>query len=535
MVQDSDEPSAEQWERRYREQIAELDRLEAEWRESDRVLRRAIGRLAKCAAGDGEELDRAIEALHQAVRDERPADVLEGLVDQLWAHLLTESDGDSDGAVAVDSGSAPATDRPGAIGLTSARDILLDLLDRLSSTCDGDILDSLRERLQQAESERALLTVVDDLAEHLASAGANARSPGTGTVPNGTHSVLLQLLEQIKVPSEFVPSINGVRKRLESPTSETDWPGLIAEIADLINAIRSNLQQQKQDLAQFVEHIGDRIEMLGVLLEDQSTAVQDQADQGTAFDQDMGKHMQSLREDVGAAQDLEQVKDSVDERLDWMSEQLRRHREQERQRIDASRTRLERMQQRLGQLERESEQLRAAVRRKDEEALIDPLTGIPNRGGYERRALEEFERWQRYGAPLSLALLDVDHFKRINDEYGHSAGDKALRMIAQLLAKRLRRIDFLARYGGEEFVALLPGTSADSAFTVVDRLRARVSAAGFHYKGEPVTISLTAGVTAFGAGDTIEAVIERADAALYEGKQSGRDRTVLRAPPGSDA
>jgi diguanylate cyclase len=179
--------------------------------------------------------------------------------------------------------------------------------------------------------------------------------------------------------------------------------------------------------------------------------------------------------------------------------------------------------------------LRAAVRRKDEEALIDPLTGIPNRGGYERRALEEFERWQRYGAPLSLALLDVDHFKRINDEYGHSAGDKALRMIAQLLAKRLRRIDFLARYGGEEFVALLPGTSADSAFTVVDRLRARVSAAGFHYKGEPVTISLTAGVTAFGAGDTIEAVIERADAALYEGKQSGRDRTVLRAPPGSDA
>lgn len=531
MVQESDEPSAEQWKHRYREQIAELDRLEEEWRASDRVLRRAIGRLARCTASGGDELDRAIEALHQGVRDERPADVLESLVDRLSAHLITESDGDSQGATRSDSGLAPSTERPADIGLASARDILLALLDRLSSTCNGDRLDSLRERLQQAESEHALLAVVDGLAENLAYDGGSVQSPRADTAPGTTHSVLLQLLERIKVPEDFVPSINGVRKRLESTTTETDWPALIAEIAELINAIRSHLQQQKQDLAQFVEHIGDRIERLGVLLEDQSTAVQDQADQGTAFDQDMGQHMQSLREDVVAATDLEQVKDSVDERLDWMSQQLRRHREQEERRIEASRSRLERMQQRLGQLERESEQLRAAVQRKDEEALIDPLTGIANRGGYERRVLEEFERWQRYGAPLSLALFDVDHFKRINDEYGHSAGDKALRMIAQLLAQRLRRIDFMARYGGEEFVALLPGTSADSAFTVVDRLRERVAAAGFHYKGEPVTISLTAGVTAFGAGDTIEAAIERADAALYEGKQAGRDRTVLRPPP----
>ena len=154
------------------------------------------------------------------------------------------------------------------------------------------------------------------------------------------------------------------------------------------------------------------------------------------------------------------------------------------------------------------------------------MTGLPNRAAWNERAALEVARWQRYGGELQVAVLDVDLFKRINDNYGHLAGDRVLKIIAQELAKRLRKTDFIARFGGEEFVVLLPATPLDGAEQLLETLRTAIEACPFHFKGERLIITLSGGLASFASGDTLEAVFERADQALYQAKGSGRNRII---------
>ena len=121
-------------------------------------------------------------------------------------------------------------------------------------------------------------------------------------------------------------------------------------------------------------------------------------------------------------------------------------------------------------------------------------------------------------------VFDIDHFKSINDNYGHKAGDKALRLIAQTLQKNLRSTDFLARYGGEEFVALMPETELADAMKVANKLREAIAAVKFNYQERDVDITVSCGVAYFQRDDTVESVFQRADKALYQAKDNGRNQ-----------
>jgi diguanylate cyclase len=151
------------------------------------------------------------------------------------------------------------------------------------------------------------------------------------------------------------------------------------------------------------------------------------------------------------------------------------------------------------------------------------LTQLPNREAYNQRLDQELDRWQRYQRPMVLAVADVDHFKRINDGFGHLAGDKVLRVIAKILRKRLRKTDFVARYGGEEFIVLLPETTMEQAIPVLDSVRQAIANCPFHFRETPVSITMSFGVSAPGKDETSGALFERADKALYAAKNSGRN------------
>jgi len=158
--------------------------------------------------------------------------------------------------------------------------------------------------------------------------------------------------------------------------------------------------------------------------------------------------------------------------------------------------------------------------------MVDSLTGVHSRYAYERRLEEEFQRWQRHSQPLSFSIWDIDLFKRVNDSFGHEAGDRLLRGVADLFDHNKRAEDFLARIGGEEFVLLLPMTPLEAARGVAEKLRVAVENAAFRHHGEPVAVTISCGLTEFRAGDTPTAVYERADRALYEAKAQGRNRCM---------
>ncbi|MBM4321156.1 MAG: sensor domain-containing diguanylate cyclase, partial [Deltaproteobacteria bacterium] len=164
-------------------------------------------------------------------------------------------------------------------------------------------------------------------------------------------------------------------------------------------------------------------------------------------------------------------------------------------------------------------------------AITDPLTGLYNRRFLANRLELEASRSLRFGQPLSMLMVDIDHFKEYNDANGHLFGDRALIKISQLLSSSLRQVDTVARYGGEEFVVLLPHTDAQGAFAVADKLRRMVAQAEFPHcienAGEKLTISIGVATWAAEDGGKPEDALASADRALYRAKEEGRDRVVL--------
>jgi diguanylate cyclase len=158
------------------------------------------------------------------------------------------------------------------------------------------------------------------------------------------------------------------------------------------------------------------------------------------------------------------------------------------------------------------------------QAQLDPLTGIHNRLAFDERINSEIQRSKRYEEPFSLLVVDIDLFKKINDSFGHLAGDKVLKALAKRLEKNVRDVDLVARYGGEEFVILLPNTTLAAAHLVAEKTRAIVERAGFHHDGQPVAVTVSGGISQFRHEDDAASLFKRADDALYAAKKAGRNR-----------
>ncbi|WP_280552778.1 sensor domain-containing diguanylate cyclase [Halomonas sp. 25-S5] len=163
-------------------------------------------------------------------------------------------------------------------------------------------------------------------------------------------------------------------------------------------------------------------------------------------------------------------------------------------------------------------------------AQHDPLTGAANRRHFFERAAEELARARRHGDALSLVMLDLDHFKRINDHWGHATGDRVLQAFAAGVRSLLRREDLFGRIGGEEFVVLLPATGLEGALPLAERLRRQTEGLDLEENGERVSVTTSAGVATLGAGDaSTDALLQRADEALYAAKRAGRNRSFCQA------
>ncbi|MFB4204387.1 MULTISPECIES: GGDEF domain-containing protein [Arhodomonas] len=177
---------------------------------------------------------------------------------------------------------------------------------------------------------------------------------------------------------------------------------------------------------------------------------------------------------------------------------------------------------------RESEAKIAELRRRLAEernrGATDALTGIYNRKAFQERFAVELARRQRYGRRLSLIILDIDHFKGVNDAYGHVTGDRILTAVASRLQAEVRAIDLLARYGGEEFVVLLPETDLQQARHTAGKLLARIRDEHFQTGEHKIGITISAGVTEVRSDDTAARALERSDAGLYAAKNGGRNR-----------
>ncbi|NWB58752.1 GGDEF domain-containing protein [Pseudomonas sp. F1002] len=361
----------------------------------------------------------------------------------------------------------------------------------------------------------------DELQADQAYALPDTPEPSYSSVAKHIEDTLLGLLEDLSLPERHRPQAEAMRERL---AHGLNWYELLPILDDLAVLMLAITDSGQHEFEAYLKQLNDRLEAFQGHLQVASDGHADSRSAARELDTQIREQVDGLQTSMQDAADLDSLKHVLESHLEGLLGTMDEHRHQRDQREQEVAARLKGLAERVANMEQEAQGYREHLEVQRQKALIDPLTGLPNRAAWSERLEQEVNAWHQRGNNLSLAMLDLDHFKRINDGYGHLAGDKVLKIIATVLRKRLRPNDFIARFGGEEFVLLMPNSSLSDALAVGETLRAAIQACPFHFKGEPVTITVSMGMAQFQPGERSDLALKRADEALYRAKAAGRNQ-----------
>lgn len=345
--------------------------------------------------------------------------------------------------------------------------------------------------------------------------------PSYSSVAKHIEDTLLGLLEELSLPERHRPQAEAMRERL---AHGLNWYELLPILDDLAVLMLAITDSGQHEFEAYLKQLNERLEAFQGHLQVASDGHADSRSAARELDTQIREQVDGLQSSVQEAADLDSLKHVLESHLEGLLGTMDEHQQQRDLREQETAARLKGLAERVANMEQEAQGYREHLEVQRQKALIDPLTGLPNRAAWSERLDQEVNTWHQRGNNLSLAMLDLDHFKRINDGYGHLAGDKVLKIIANVLRKRLRSTDFIARFGGEEFVLLMPNSSLADALAAGEVLRAAIEACPFHFKGEPVTITVSMGVAQFQPGERSDLALKRADEALYRAKAAGRNQ-----------
>ncbi len=362
------------------------------------------------------------------------------------------------------------------------------------------------------------------LAERDQGGGEAGGEAARRTLEPALREVLLGLLEQVELPAEAQERLAALRERVAGGIDAEGLAGVLASLAGLIGELRAEMRRERLDMEAFLAGLSERLGhidgALAASLAEQAASLDGSRD----LERSVAGQIDGMRGEVAAAADLEDLRRAVERRLLAIAEHVEHHLGEENERFERANRRIERLEADLHETREETERLRARIEEEQERASHDGLTGVANRAAFDERLAAEHARVARYGGTFTVLFWDLDHFKAINDTWGHEAGDRVLCTVARLLERELRASDLLARYGGEEFVILMPETDLEGALQVAEKLRAAVAGANFHYRDQPVPVTASCGAAELRRGESVAELLRRADAALYAAKQAGRNR-----------
>jgi diguanylate cyclase len=345
--------------------------------------------------------------------------------------------------------------------------------------------------------------------------------PPYSSVATHIETTLLNLLGELTLPERYMAQAQAMHERIQRGLNWYELLPVLDELVVLMLAVNDGSQQEFE---RYLHQLNLRLENFQRQLQVAHGDHDDSRSAASELDNELREHVDGLQTSMRGAVDIDGLKQVLEGRLEGLLATMDQHRVQREAREQEIAGRLQGLGERVTSMEREALDYREKLEQQRNKALLDPLTGLPNRAAWSERLVIEHVRSQQVNTGLLLAILDLDHFKAINDTYGHQAGDKVLKIIANVLRKGLRGDDFIARFGGEEFALLMPGSDLAGGTRLLERLRAAVEQCPFHFKGERVTITMSAGVAVFKPGENASQVLKRADQALYRAKEAGRNQ-----------
>lgn len=471
--------------------------------------RESLDRLLAAAGSDPAKLHSRLSALVRAW-GEGPAN--DAPSNPQAATAIAASSAPSHGSAAP---VAVAQAAPRDASFTALRDMVIELLRFIAGHDEGGgsadaALDKatadIVQKLSHVNDHAELAAEAPLLRKHILRVELAGR--GQRELLRGLMGLLHLVVSNIE---ELVPDERWVKGQIEKLRDTLSRPLSVTGIADAETAMRSVIVKQGTLKKSIGEAEGAMKAMLADFI-DRLGGMSDSAD-------DYSRRIEGYSERIRGANDMPALSGVVKALLDDTRE-VQANTMRVRDELEQARTRALEFEAKARQLESELEDVSALV-------CSDPLTGALNRRGLADSTSVEFARATRDGTQLSLAVLDLDNFKKLNDSLGHAAGDEALKHLAAVLRKTLRPTDVTARYGGEEFVIVLPDTNVNEAANIMMRVQRGLTRSLFMHGNDKLLITFSAGVAAWDGTENEAALVARADEAMYQAKQTGKNRVVV--------
>lgn len=356
----------------------------------------------------------------------------------------------------------------------------------------------------------------------------NSQADSFAAISDRVTMILIELLDHFPVVDCVEQKAVKIKQAINRGLNWYELAPTLEDIRDFV--IQSSIgadDNYRTYLNHVYEELSHITHSLGVAIKEE----EQQRIANTALQDSVGSGMRTISNALNEHNDIDRLKMAVESQVHTIQGALEKSQATQNEGKESLTSQLSALVDRVHKMEQQDATTRQQLEAEKIRAVTDTLTGLPNREAYGERVHNEMLRWQRYQHPLSLAVLDIDYFKKVNDQYGHQMGDKVLKAVSTSVANRLREVDFIARFGGEEFVLLLPETNAEDALSMLNRTRERLAKTHMRSKkdGEETkfTVTVSIGIAEFSAGDTAEDVFERADKALYEAKENGRNQCIV--------
>ena len=350
--------------------------------------------------------------------------------------------------------------------------------------------------------------------------------PGSADLVDHLKNFYLETLGQLDVELDGLYNESLERFRLEVFEART-LDKLLKKrsgFEELVRRYAQSVFEERTRAATFISEIVSRLADLETQLAASMERIQKNQNQDMVFSRKLEKHITETATSVLRVDKLEELKQLVISRLNSIAEALRKKRRRDEVQNQGASQEFSEFSQQFKSAQQEIDLMARGNDCFLERLKYDCLTGVFNRILYEEYLKAEIARYKRYKRPFSIIVFDLDHFKKVNDTYGHTIGDRCLKEVIENIRPILRENDFLARYGGDEFVILLPETDGSQCFEVAEKIRQAIENVDFTVRGEKLFLTISVGATEVTKDDDSgTSIFERADQGLYKAKEKGRN------------
>lgn len=533
---DIDEPTNDKWKDKYLSSLKDTEKKEAQWSDSERNLRALITHLTNAADTSSEKLTNQLKILRDAINKNIPANKLKNAIDEVADSIL--------GLDAIRNKNKNA-----------ASNQMLDLIGQIKPA--GKIepkLAKISGKFSKAETAREISPLINDLAEllvyglSLASSGKeksflssllskddknkkdeeiqieniDSTEDAEINLDNAVKS-LISLLEKMILPEELQVEANLVKRQLSQSVDKNIFISCLEKTISITADILGRVKKEKSEIEEFLKQLTTRLHELDKDIRETSRLSELNHLHGKEMTDEMKSEIQTIEQRISSIENFEELKTSIRSRVILLRNHVDTFILKEGETNNEADVVIKALKNKVKEMEKEADSLKEQIEKERQQTLRDVLTEIPNRLAYDERLNHELASYRRSKKPFVLVVWDIDLFKKVNDTYGHAAGDQVLKLVASILNKNLRETDFIARYGGEEFVLLLPETNLKGAQLIADKLRNLIEGSEFHFRDESVAVTVSAGFSEARESEKGEDIFIRADKALYKAKENGRN------------